>query len=107
MSKVITVDYEGNKYTMCYTRNSVVETERSGFIASEIAEKPFTMVSLLVRGAFLEKHPDMLPDTAELIYKSCPDKAELLKALLEMYNDVANTLIVEPTTKKASWKLTE
>ena len=42
MSKQLTFTFEDKEYTLEYTRRTVAEMEKKGFIASEITEKPMS-----------------------------------------------------------------
>ena len=56
MSKQLKFTYQDKEYTLEYTRRSVEQMEKSGFIASDIQDKPMTVLPALFRGAFLANH---------------------------------------------------
>ena len=56
MSKTLNINYEGKSYTLEFTRRTVAEMERKGFVSSEITTKPMTALSALFAGAFLAHH---------------------------------------------------
>ena len=56
MNKKIKLNYKDKEYILEYNRKTVSELENMGFIASEFANKPATMLPLAFRGAFLKNH---------------------------------------------------
>jgi len=106
MSKVITLDYEGTKFELEMSRNSVMTMEANGFAADQIKAKPMTMIPELVYGAFTMHHPRVKRSLVDEIYASIPDKEAFITALVEMYTDTLDTLTATPeNTKNVSWKM--
>ena len=89
MSKQLTFTFEDKEYTLEYTRRTVEEMEKKGFIASEITEKPMSTLPALFAGAFLAHHRFVNQDTIDTIYSK-------LTKLAEMYNEPIMTLVKEP-----------
>ena len=56
MAKQLTFTYDGKDYTLEFTRRTVAEMEKKGFIASDITDKPMTTLPALFAGAFLAHH---------------------------------------------------
>ena len=56
MSKQLCFTYEGIEYCLEYTRKSVEQMERAGFKASEINDKPMTVLPTLFAGSFIANH---------------------------------------------------
>jgi len=56
MAKQLNFTYDGKDYTLEFTRRTVAEMEKKGFIASDITEKPMTTLPALFAGAFLAHH---------------------------------------------------
>ena len=105
MSKQLKVTYQGNEYCLEYTRKSVEQMEKNGFVASEIKDKPITTLPALFAGAFIAHHRFVRPDVIEAIYKTMPNKQELIGKLAEMYNEPIMALLDEPEESEgnADW----
>lgn len=109
MAKTITFTWNDKDYTLEFTRATVVKMEKSGFKIQDAAEMPVATIPTLFEGAFLAHHPLVKSKTVDEIYASMPDKSKLVEKLVEMYADVINTLLDEPTdeSKKISWEISE
>lgn len=105
MSKQLKVTYQGNEYCLEYTRKSVEQMEKNGFVASEIKDKPITTLPALFAGAFIAHHRFVRPDVIEAIYKTMPNKQDLIGKLAEMYNEPIMALLDEPEESEgnADW----
>ena len=92
--KTITVSDEyGNRYTLEYTKNSILRMEKAGFSIDDFDKYPVTMTNLLVQGAFVANHKNTKPETIEKIYDSLKNKEGFLKKLLEMYSEHADKVV--------------
>lgn len=96
MAKQLIFTYEGKEYTLEYTRRTVAEMEKKGFIASDITDKPMTTLPALFAGAFLAHHRFVKEDVINTIYNKLTKKEDLIGALAEMYNEPIMTLVEEP-----------
>lgn len=96
MAKTLKFEYEGTQYTLEFTRRTVQEMERNGFIADEIDTKPMTVLPMLFEGAFLAHHRWVKKDLVHEIFDRMVHKDELIGKLAEMYNEPIMTLIEEP-----------
>mgnify|MGYP002552241267 CR=1 FL=1 len=96
MAKQIIFSYEDKEYTLEYTRRTVAEMEKKGFIASNITDKPMTTLPALFAGAFLAHHRFVKEDVINTIYNKLTKKEELIGALAEMYNEPIMALVEEP-----------
>lgn len=109
MSKTLTFEYEGETYTLEFTRRTVSEMERNGFVANDIDLKPMTVLPQLFAGAFLAHHRFVKNSTIEEIYSKMTKKEALIGKLAEMYNEPIMALVAEPEESKgnvdwaASW----
>ena len=105
MSKQLNFEYNGIKYTLEYTRRSVEQMEREGFVAEDIKSKPMLMLPKLFAGAFLAHHPFVKGDVIEEIYSKMTNKGELIGKLAEMYNEPIMALIDEPaeSSENLTW----
>ncbi len=96
MAKQLTFTYEGKDYTLEFTRRTVVEMEKKGFIASDITDKPMTTLPALFAGAFLAHHRFVKEDIINDIYSKLTKKEDLIGKLAEMYNEPILALVEEP-----------
>jgi len=104
MKKITVNDKYGNEYVLEYTRDTVIQLERSGFDISSVEAKPMTSVHSLFAGAFLANHKNTKPTTIDEIYDGLSDKGGLLNALVELYNEPLEALMEEPEQGNAMWK---
>ena len=109
MSKQLRFEYNGTEYTLEYTRRTVEQMEREGFVADDIKTKPMTMLPTLFAGAFKAHHRFVKPDVINEIYSMMINKEALIGKLAEMYSDTLSSLFDEPAessgnlTWTASW----
>jgi hypothetical protein len=105
MAKQLKFDYEGKEYTLEYTRRTVTEMERKGFIASEVEAKPMSTLPALFAGAFLAHHRFVKQEVIDAIFAKMKNKEELIGKLAEMYNEPIVALVEEPEDSEGnvSW----
>ena len=96
MAKQLTFTYDGKDYTLEFTRRTVAEMEKKGFIASDITDKPMTTLPALFAGAFLAHHRFGKEDIINDIYSKLTKKEDLIGKLAEMYNEPILALVEEP-----------
>lgn len=96
MAKQLRFTYEGKDYTLEFTRRTVAEMEKKGFIASDITDKPMTTLPALFAGAFLAHHRFVKEDIINDIYSKLTKKEDLIGKLAEMYNEPILALVEEP-----------
>lgn len=96
MSKQLKFTYKDKEYCLEYTRKSVAQMEKSGFVASNIEDKPMTTLPALFAGAFLANHRFVKQEIIDEIFSKLTNKSELIGKLAEMYNEPLMTLIDEP-----------
>lgn len=96
MAKQLNFTYDGKDYTLEFTRRTVAEMEKKGFIASDITEKPMTTLPALFAGAFLAHHRFVKEDVINDIYSKLTKKEDLIGKLAEMYNEPILALVEEP-----------
>ena len=102
MAKQLIVTYEDKEYTLEYTRRTVAEMEKKGFIASDITDKPMTTLPALFAGAFLAHHRFVKEDVINNIYTKLTKKEDLIGKLAEMYNEPIMALVEEPEEDKGN-----
>ncbi len=105
MSKQLNFEYKGTKYTLEFTRRTVEQMEREGFVADDLKTKPVTMLPTLFAGAFKAHHRYVKSDVIDEIYSKMTNKADLIGKLAEMYNEPIMALIDEPveSSENLTW----
>lgn len=105
MNTKINLTYEGNDYTLEYTRASVKILEANGFKLDEFLEKPMTNIELAFQCAFLKNHPKVSQGTISEILDNCPDKANLIATLKTMIDETYQSLLADNgTSGNVTWK---
>ena len=105
MSKQLNFDYKGTKYTLEYTRRTVEQMEKNGFVADNIKTQPMNLLPQLFAGAFLAHHRFVKPEVIDEIFAKMTNKGELIGKLAEMYNEPILALIDEPaeSSENLTW----
>lgn len=109
MNKQLKFTYNDKDYVLEYTRKSVEQMERQGFVASDVKEKPMSTLPALFAGAFLANHRFIKSDVVDEIYAKMTNKQDLIGKLAEMYNEPIMALVDEPDANEgnldwtASW----
>lgn len=94
MAKQLTFEHKGKEYTLEYTRESIKQMEREGFIASNVATKPMTTLPQLFAGAFKANHRfDVKQKQIDEMFGLFKNKSALVEKLAEMYADPMETLM--------------
>lgn len=96
MNKQLKFTYQDREYCLEYTRKSVELMERQGFVASDINDKPMTVLPALFSGAFLANHRFVKKEVIDEIFAKLTNKSELIGKLAEMYNEPIMALIDDP-----------
>ena len=102
MAKQLKFTFEGKEYVLEFTRRTVTEMEKKGFIASDITDKPMTTLPALFAGAFLAHHRFVKEDVINNIYTKLTKKEDLIGKLAEMYNEPIMALVEEPEEDKGN-----
>ena len=97
MSKQLNFKYNGTEYTLEYTRRTVEQMEKEGFVADDLKAKPLSTLPTLFAGAFKAHHRYVKREVIDEIYSKMTNKADLIGKLAEMYNEPIMALIDEPT----------
>ena len=112
ISTKIEVTYNDKEYTLEFSRQSVRQMEAQGFVASQVEDKPMTMIPLLVRGAFYKNHRGLPAEKIDEIYDNLVNKmgegeeGGFIVELIKMYAETLNTLMDDKKEKSgnsASW----
>jgi hypothetical protein len=96
MSKQLRFTYQDKEYCLEYTRRSVEQMEKKGFVASEITTKPMSTLPALFAGAFLANHRFVDTKLIDEIFSKMKNKDNLIEKLAEMYNEPIMALVDEP-----------
>ena len=106
MANKITFNYGGKEYVLEFTRKSVEEMERRGFVASEVLEKPLTVLPSMFAGAFIANHRFTKKKVIDEIYSKINDKEGLINTLAEMYSLVIDEFVdeLEKEDNGLDWK---
>ena len=109
MSKQLKFTYGEKQYCLEFTRKSIEQMEKNGFVISDIESKPMTILPALFAGAFIANHRFVKPETINEIYSKMTNKGDLIGKLAEMYNEPIATLFDDPDESEgnldwtASW----
>lgn len=88
MAKRIEIAYNGDKYTLEFTRDTVRQMERAGFNVDEALATPMSSFDTLFTGAFLANHGRAVKDRIpEKILKGKKFSKDMFGKLIEMYNE--------------------
>ena len=94
MAKQLVFEHNKKEYTLEFTRESVKQMEREGFVASDIMTKPMNTLPKLFAGAFKAHHKyDVKQKDIEEIFDLFKNKEALIEKLAEMYHEPFETLM--------------
>lgn len=94
MAKQINFEHKGKEYTLEYTRESVKQMEREGFVVSDIIDKPMLTLPKLFAGAFKAHHRfDVKQKQIDEFFELFKNKQALAEKLAEMYAEPMETLM--------------
>ena len=94
MGKQLNFEYKNKDYTLEYTRESVKQMEREGFVTSDIVDKPMLTLPKLFAGAFKAHHKfDVKQKQIDEIFELFANKQALIEKLAEMYAEPMETLM--------------
>ncbi len=94
MAKQLKFEHNKKEYTLEFTRESVKQMEREGFVASDIMTKPMNTLPKLFAGAFKAHHRyDVKQKQIDEIFDLFTNKNALIEKLAEMYHEPFETLM--------------
>lgn len=102
MAKQLRFTYGDKEYTLEFTRKTVTEMEKKGFIATEVESKPMSTLPALFEGAFLAHHRFEKKEVINAIFSKMTNKEELIGKLAEMYNEPIIALVEEPAESEGN-----
>lgn len=98
MAKQITFEHKGKEYTLEFTRESIKQMEREGFVSNDVITKPMLTLPKLFAGAFKAHHRfDVKQKDVEAMFDLFKNKRALVDKLAEMYAEPVETLMDDPT----------
>lgn len=109
MAKQLRFSFKGKEYVLEFTRRTVSDMERKGFVAADVEKKPMSTLPALFEGAFLAHHRFEKKEVINEIFSYMTNKDELIGKLAEMYNEPILALVEEPEENEgnvnwtASW----
>ena len=105
MAKQINFEYKGKDYCLEYTRETIRQMEREGFVAADVVDKPMSSLPKLFAGAFKAHHKyDTKQKVIEEIFETIPNKGAFLEKLTEMYAEPMETLMDDCGDEKNATK---
>lgn len=106
MAKKLNFEYKGKEYTLEYTRESVKQMQREGFVSQDIINKPMIALPMLFAGAFKAHHRyDVKQKDIDEIFAQFKNKEALVEKLAEMYSEPMETMLDDPTEGNAiAWE---
>ena len=106
MAKKLEFNYQGKDYTLEYTRDSVKQMEREGFVANDIVSKPMLTLPKLFAGAFKAHHKyDVKQKQIEEMFDLFKNKDALIEKLAEMYHEPFEALMDDSDSGNAiAWE---
>lgn len=97
MAKQITFEHKGKEYTLEFTRDSIKQMEREGFVSNDVVNKPMLTLPKLFAGAFKAHHKfDIKQKDIDAMFDMFTNKAALLEKLAEMYSEPMEALMDDP-----------
>ncbi len=109
MAKQIIFTYEKTDYTLEVSREAIKRFEKNGFNINDLGAKVLNSMETLFHLSLYKNHPFIKEKQASQMLEAVgvghdnplEVQLELVKELVEMYQEALNTL---STTKKATWK---
>lgn len=96
MNTKINLTYNGQPYTLEFSRMSIKMLEKTGFKYEEFLEQPMTNIELAFTAAFIKNHPKISQTTIDEIFEGCPNKNELIATISVMINECYESLLADP-----------
>lgn len=92
--KQLNFTYKDKDYTLEFTRESVRQMEREGFVANDIVTKPMSTLPKLFAGAFKANHRfDTKQKQIDEMFDLFTNKTALVEKLAEMYSEPVEALM--------------
>lgn len=81
MAKQLKFTFKDKEYVLEFTRRTVTEMEKKGFVAAEVENKPMSTLPALFEGAFLAHHRFEKKEVINEIFSHMTNKEELIGKL--------------------------
>lgn len=110
MNTKINLTYKGVPYTLEYDRMSVKTLEANGFDIADFMAKPMSNIELAFAGAFLKHHRKTKQSVITEIYDKCPNKSDLIEALVQMIQETYESLLEDTEADdegNATWEVVD
>jgi hypothetical protein len=104
MSKKMEITFNGDKYTLEFTKATVRQMERMGFDIDAASKTPLTSTETLFTGAFLANEGRAIKNgiPEKIINKGLPEG--MLSALIEMYREPLAALFDTENEGNLEWE---
>ena len=103
MGKQLNFEYNKKEYTLEYTRESVKQMEREGFVAGDVVNKPMSTLPKLFAGAFKAHHRfDVKQKDIDEMFDLFRNKQALVEKLSEMYAEPMEALLDDDNIDKGN-----
>ena len=109
MAKQLKFTFKDKEYVLEFTRRTVTEMEKKGFVAAEVENKPTqkqsAKLSVSTRASSCAHHRFEKKEVINEIFSHMTNKEELIGKLAEMYNEPIMALVEEPEESEGnvSW----
>lgn len=106
MEKEITFEFEGQRYTLTFTRKTVQQLSQAGFEPEMITKQPAIGIPMLFNGAFNAKHKFIKTDVRDRIFDAIPNKTDFITKLMTLYLEPINAMLEDPEDpeKNVTWE---
>lgn len=101
----ITFEYEGQKYELEFTANSIKAMDRKGFDFTNMDKHPLTLGEDLFVGAFIAHHPTVPEKKRKEIFNSMAGSyQEITETLVKMVSESLED-ITKPNKGNTQWEI--
>lgn len=109
MNTRINLTYKDVPYTLEYDRMAIKAMEANGFSVEEFIKKPMSNIELAFAGAFIKNHRKTKDNIITEIYSKCPNKDDLVSALVTMIQETYEAFFDEPEGDEgnAQWEVVD
>ena len=109
MNTKINLSYKDVPYVLEYDRMSIKTLEANGFVVEDFLKKPMSNIELAFAGAFIKHHRKTKQQVIDEIYNKCPNKEDLVHALVTMIQETYNALFDDPEEDagNAKWEVVD
>lgn len=105
--KEVTFEFEGQRYTLTFTRKTVQQLSQAGFKPDMVTDQPAVGIPMLFNGAFVANHRFIKTDVRDRIFESITNKTDFIGKLLTLYLEPINEMLEDPpedSEKNVKWE---